>query len=225
MSTEIKEIQHGKLQSFDVDVKIGNSRYYSGSLSINKEGATLEAYGEVIGNECVITYNQVRGENIEYLSCVDSWHLFHLYDLIVFRFNQRTIHGKDGRQSFHIVFSVGYFYVSKIHPVSRYQHEEFSSIILHSPIITKWLGITEKQLKIFRNAANTRLPSSDIDLSYEFGVDVTENISLAVHYKGKWMQDHNHHCITSEFPPYLAVYFRKKYPYFNVIKRITTDKN
>ena len=223
MSTEIKEIQHGKQQSFKVDVKIGNSRYYSGSLSINKEGATLEVYGEVIGNECIITYNQLRGENIEYVSCVDSWHLFHLYDLTVFRFNQRTIHGADGRQSFHIVFSVRYFYVSKEHPGSRYQHEEFSSIIFHSPIITKWLGITEKQLRIFRNAVNTRLPTSDIDLRYEFGVDATENISLTVHYKGEWRQDPNHHCITSEYPPYLAVYFRKKYPCFNEIKQITTE--
>ena len=223
MSTEIKEIQHGKQQSFNVDVKIGNSRYYSGSLSINKEGATLEAYGEVIGNECVITYKQLRGENIEYVSCVDSWHLFHLFDLTVFRFNQRVIHGADNRESFRVVFSVRYFYVSKTNQGSRYQNERFSSIIFHSPVITKWLGITEKQLRIFKNAGNTKLPTSGTDLGYEFSVDATENISLTVHYKGKWMQDPDHHRIISEFPPYLAVYFRKKYPFFREIKQITTD--
>jgi len=223
MSTEIKEIQYAKLQSFEVNVKIGDSKYYSGSLSISKEGATLEIYGELISGDCIITLNQLMGENIEYITCVYREYLFHLYDLSVFRFKQRTIYGADGRESFRVLFSVKYFYVSRAHPGTRYQDEEFSSLIIHSPTITKWLGITEKQLRIFRNASNMRLPTSERDLWYEFGVEVTENISLAVHYKAAWRLDPDNHRAISEFPPYLAAYFRRKYPCFNEIKQIVTD--
>ena len=121
MLNDIKEIYHHRDQRFNVDVKLENAKFYSGKLLINKAGAFLEVYGEVIGNEPIIGFDHFSGQKIDKLECISREYIFHLIDLTLTSFYQRTIRHSKGRESFQIEFSVKYFYLCYSDPSSYYR--------------------------------------------------------------------------------------------------------
>jgi hypothetical protein len=223
MANEIKEILLHEVQTFNVDVKLDNSKYYSATLHISEDEATLEVFGEEIGNERIISHEHFAGGTIEHLECIDSRYIFNLFDLNVFLFTERSIYGADCRSAFHIKFTIKYFYLSLAHPSSHYRTEIFSSLKIYSPTITKWLGITAKQLKFYKNKSDSRLPSKDPDLLCEFDIEVENNFNINIQYNARWRRDYYNHNTISEFPPSLNVNFRSSYPNFNRIKQIVSE--
>jgi hypothetical protein len=208
MLNEIGEILIHEEQFFEIDVKLGNSKYYSALINISQDNAILEVFGEVLDNEKIISYEHFTGENIDYLEGVNSRYKFHFYDLSVFHFTQRSIYGTANRSAFRIKLFIKYFHLSIAHPSSHYNTNVYSSLKIYSPTITKWIGVTKKQLEIYRNASKSTLPSKEYDLLYEFGVEIENKFNISILYNVRWRRDYNSHNTVSEFPPCLNVNFR-----------------
>ena len=226
MLNDITEIFLHEERQFEIDVRLANSKYYSATVEITKNKATLELFGEVSWNEEVVSYEHFKGDNIKYLEGVNSRYNFHFYDSSVFYFKQRSIYRVSGRSSFHIKLNVKYFHLSIAHQSSSYKTNKYSSLKIYSPTITKWLGITKKQLEIFKSSSDKKLPSKDFDLLYEFGIEIENHFNFNILYNSQWRRDHNSQKTTSEFPPSLNVNFKGSYPDFtgikNIIKQITS---
>jgi len=223
MLNDIDEILIHEEQRFDLDIRLENSKYYSASININQQNATLEIFGEVEDDEKIISYKHFMGENIYYLEGINSKYKFHFYDLNVFYFVQRSIHSNTKRNAFHIKLIIKYFHLSIAHQSSHYKSNIYSSLTIYSPTITKWLGITEKQLEIFNNSSKSRLPSKDFDLLCEFSMELENSFNLNILYNAVWKRNYNSHKTISEFPPYLNVNFRSIFPDFTQIKQIISE--
>ena len=220
MLNEIHEILIHEERQFEIDVRLANSKYYSATIEITNNKATLEIFGEVLGNDKIVSYEHFEGDNIEYLEGINSRYKFHFYDSSVFYFKQRSIYGTCGRSAFHIKLNVKYFHLSIAHPSSSYKTNIYSSIKIYSPTITKWLGITKKQLEIFKSSSKEKLPATDYDLLYEFGIEIEDQFNFNILYNSRWRRDYNSQNTTSEFPPSLNVNFRGSYPDFTGVKNI-----
>ncbi|MCB0749516.1 MAG: hypothetical protein KDC90_18805, partial [Ignavibacteriae bacterium] len=226
MLNEIQEILIHEERQFEIDIKLANSKYYSATVEITNNNATLEIFGEVSGNEEIISYEHFKGDNIEYLEGVNSTYKFHFYDSSVFYYKQRSIYGISDRSAFRIKLNIKYFHLSNAHSGSGSKNNIYSSIKIYSPTITKWLGITKKQLEIFKSSSKEKLPSKDYDLLCEFGIEIENQFNFNILYNSRWRRDYNGQNTTSEFPPSLNVDFRGHYPDFtgvkNIIKQITS---
>lgn len=190
MLNEIQEILIHEERQFEIDVKLANSKYYSATVEITNNNAKLEIFGEVSGNEEIISYEHFKGDNIEYLEGVNSTYKFHFYDSSVFYYKQRSIYGISGRSAFRIKLNIKYFHLSNAHSGSGSKTNIYSSIKIYSPTITKWLGITKKQLEIFKSSSKEKLPSKDYDLLCEFGIEIESKFNFNILYNSRWRRDY-----------------------------------
>jgi hypothetical protein len=227
MRNEIENIFYYKPRRIDVDVKLDDSRYYSGILLIENSGVSLEVYGEVGENRLIISRDHFFGKQLDGLECiVRREHIFYLYGVTIVKFRQRTIRGSDLsdlRESFKITFSVKYFYLRKDRPNSSSKKDKISCVKIISPTINTWLGVTKKQLKILKYHLKYTPDQPDWDVLCEFGVKINEHFDISLHYNRAWKQDLNSFSSIAEFPPYLLLSFRNSYPEISTVNQIVSD--
>lgn len=220
MLSDIIEIFLYEERQFEIDIRLANSKYYLATVEINKRNAFLEIFGEVSGQESIVLYEHFKGDNIKYLEGKNLSYKFHFYDSSIFYFKQRSIHGASHRSAFHIKLNVKYFHLSIAHPSSSYKTNQYSTLKIYSPTITNWLGITKKQLEIFKYSQKEKLPSENLSLLCEFEVEIENLFNLNILYNSKWKREHNSKKTISEFPPSLNINFKSPYPDFTSIKKV-----
>ena len=227
MRKEIENIFYYKPRRIDVDVKLDDSRYYSGLLLIENTGVSLEVYGEVGENRLIISRDHFFGKHLDGLECVvRREYIFYLYGVTIVKFSQRTIRGSDIsdlRESFKITFSVKYFCLRNNRPNCYSKTDKISCVKIISPTINTWLGVTEKQLKIVKYHLKDTPEKPALDLLCEFGVKINEHFDISLHYNMAWRRDLNNFSSIAEFPPYLLLSFGKDYPEIGTVNQIVSD--